>query len=347
MNCATHQDQAAVAFCRTCGKPLCNNCTRDVRGVVYCEACLAARMEGPPPPGTVPVAGFAPVQQAYTPYASVGTPTGAPVPPMVSNSGPNPAVAGILAGFFPFGVGAVYCSQYAKGLAHLVIMSLLIFGASHGGSLDWLFGLSIGFFYVFQIIDAIRTARAVQLGQPIPDPLGLTQTFGVGEKVEASKVPMGAVILIGLGILFLLHTMDVLEFSAEILAALLLILLSAWTFAKRWGMVHSAVTFCHCARCRMQAVMGPAVIFTIGVILLLDSRDVHGLAWERTWPAILLVIGVIKLMQSTASTEGHIAPMPPVMPLTPPPTVPPGSVPPGSVPPPAAQQPPSSETNHV
>ena len=46
MNCATHSDTAAVAFCRTCGKPLCNQCTRDVRGVIYCEACLAARMEG-------------------------------------------------------------------------------------------------------------------------------------------------------------------------------------------------------------------------------------------------------------------------------------------------------------
>ncbi len=55
MNCATHSDTAAVAFCRTCGKPLCNQCTRDVRGVIYCEACLAARMEG-----TVPAAGFVP-----------------------------------------------------------------------------------------------------------------------------------------------------------------------------------------------------------------------------------------------------------------------------------------------
>ena len=54
MNCATHNDVAAVAFCRTCGKPLCNQCTRDVRGVIYCESCLAARMEGmAPAPGFV------------------------------------------------------------------------------------------------------------------------------------------------------------------------------------------------------------------------------------------------------------------------------------------------------
>ena len=44
--------------------------------------------------------------------------------------GPNPALAGILAGFFPIGVGAVYTGQYAKGLSHLVIMVLLILGVS-------------------------------------------------------------------------------------------------------------------------------------------------------------------------------------------------------------------------
>ena len=62
MNCATHSDTAAVAFCRTCGKPLCNQCTRDVRGVIYCESCLAARLEG-----TAPAAGFVPPEQTVYP----------------------------------------------------------------------------------------------------------------------------------------------------------------------------------------------------------------------------------------------------------------------------------------
>ncbi len=52
MNCANHPDVAAVAYCRTCGKPMCANCMRSVNGVIYCESCLAARIEGsvPPPP---------------------------------------------------------------------------------------------------------------------------------------------------------------------------------------------------------------------------------------------------------------------------------------------------------
>ena len=125
MNCANHSDIAAVAFCRTCGKPLCQTCTRDVRGVIYCESCLAARLDG-----TAPAAGFVP--PAQTVY-----PPGGPayVQPGAASSGPNPTVAGILAGFFPIGVGAVYCGQYAKGLSHLVIMVLLILGL--GSDLPW------------------------------------------------------------------------------------------------------------------------------------------------------------------------------------------------------------------
>ena len=56
MNCANHVDAPAVAFCRTCGKPLCSGCARDVRGVIYCEECLASHLSGTmPPPGTAAV----------------------------------------------------------------------------------------------------------------------------------------------------------------------------------------------------------------------------------------------------------------------------------------------------
>src|SRR6478752_8465269 len=101
MNCANHSDQAAVAFCRTCGKPLCNQCTRDVRGVIYCESCLAARMEGtqsapgyvPPQPGSVPPAtGFVPPQTGYQQFMDQGL--GLKVGPGPA-TGPNPALAGI------------------------------------------------------------------------------------------------------------------------------------------------------------------------------------------------------------------------------------------------------------
>ncbi len=297
MNCATHNDIAAVAFCRTCGKPLCGNCTRDVRGVIYCEPCLAARLEG-----TAPAAGFAPPQPVYPAI-------GAPARPL-SGSGPNPAVAGILAGFFPFGVGAVYCSQYAKGLAHLLIFAMLIFASGHAGHWDFVFGIGIAFFYVYQIIDAVRTAHALQAGQPAPDPYGLAQTFSLGEKGESRNIPAVAIILIGLGVLFLLHTMNVFEFGLDRFWPLILIFFGGWMLARQLGLVAGRRFGCTCDRCRMRRVIGPAVILTIGTLFLLQSLDV--VSFDRTWPAILLVIGIVKLLQSSASSVGHVGPFPPV-----------------------------------
>jgi len=331
MNCANHSDQAAVAFCRTCGKPLCNQCTRDVRGVIYCEACLAARMEGTQPaPGYVPAQNVYPPMGASAPYSAV-IPPGQPIPRGV-NSGPNPTVAGILAGFFPFGVGAVYCSQYAKGLSHLVIMVLLIIGVS--SDVPWfvhmVLGIGIAFFYVYQIIDAVRTARALQLGEPTPDPFGLASMFGSGgdgapaEKVESTtKVPVAAAVLIVLGVLFLINT--AFDFSLHRYWPLILIVLGVYLFAKNWGLVGGYRPGCVCERCRTRRLMGPAILVTLGVLFLLDN--ISNIDFGRTWPAILLVIGVVKLVQSNASYTGHVGPLPPGAPCYPPSAPPPPGMP--------------------
>src|SRR6202167_4906192 len=255
MNCANHADASAVAYCRTCGKALCANCTRPVRGVIYCEDCLGAKMETPPPPTAY--------QQVMDQGLGLKVAVG-------SGSGPNPTVAGILAGFFPFGVGAVYTGQYAKGLAHLVVMTLLIAGASasdhpHGEALGIICGLGIAFFYVYQIIDAVRSARAIQTAQPVPDPFGLAATFGGGAKIETSKIPVGAIVLIGIGLLFLLHTMGLTEFGLDRFWPLILIGLGAWLFARNWGL-GTRCSGCQCARCRTRRITGPAILLTIGLL---------------------------------------------------------------------------------
>jgi hypothetical protein len=299
MNCANHTDVSAVAYCRTCGKPLCAQCTRDVRGVIYCENCLAARLEGVQPPAM-------PAAPAYS----------QPLPTPAAQGAPNPALAGILAGFFPFGVGAVYTSQYAKGLAHLVIAVLLIVGASEGGLLSVFCGLGMGFFYIYQIVDSVRSAHAIQAGRPAPDPFGLAQAFGAGEKVDASKIPTGAIVLIGLGALFLMHTMGLFDLDVGRIWPIFLIALGGWLFARSWGLVSSRDR-CYCERCRTRGLMWPTVLITVGFLSLLE--DFTRFDWNRTWPVLILVIGVVMLLRSNASWEGHVqvndpnqAPPPPV-----------------------------------
>lgn len=285
MSCANHPQNPVTAYCRTCGKPLCSSCSRQVMGVIYCENCLAARVSGAP----------------VSPQPYVAGPGGAPR--MQTASGPHPAIAGILAGFFPFGVGAVYCGQYIKGLVHLVIFILLIVGQVNANSpaLHIVLGLSIGAYYFYQLIDAIRCAKALQLGQKAPDPFGLNNMFGTGERVDFSRgVPAGAVILIALGVLFLLHNLGVWFLEMDRIWPVFLIFLGVWLYAKR------RMTPEGCSR----SIAGPAILVTIGVLSLIDNMD--GPGWGRTWPVLLLVIGVLKLME-----RGYLGGQPPTPPTAP------------------------------
>lgn len=88
---------------------------------------------------------------------------------------------------------------------------------------------------------------------------------------------------------------------------------------------------CRCARCRLRGMMAPAVLITLGVLFLLDNLGARG--FHDTWPLLLIVIGIVKVLQYTAPTEGHIweapapvyppayrAAYPPAYPQTPPAT---------------------------
>ena len=64
---------------------------------------------------------------------------------------------------------------------------------------------------------------------------------------------------------------------------------------------------CLCARCRAHGYMGPTVLITLGVLFLLDQMGhANWMEFHFTWPALLIVIGVVKLLEHGASTEGHI-----------------------------------------
>lgn len=97
---------------------------------------------------------------------------------------------------------------------------------------------------------------------------------------------------------------------------------------------------CPCIRCRFNFNLAPAVLVTLGLIALLD-------AWTRintreTWPLLLIVIGAVKIGQSTASAAGHREPALPPLPAMPPP--PPQEATPNASPQGPAQQ--DSQVQH-
>src|SRR5512142_1058102 len=160
--CVKHPDVAASAYCRTCGKGLCSSCARDVRGVVYCEECLAARMEDTMPPrgANVPPPGYGP--------AAAPTGTG------------HPGFAAIL-GFIP-GVGAMYNGQFVKGFIHVLIFATFIWLADNASGI---FGLAIAGWVFYMVFDAYQTAKAIKYGLPLPDPFGINNLAG-GPSHEAA-----------------------------------------------------------------------------------------------------------------------------------------------------------------
>jgi len=191
--CTYHPEAAATAYCRTCGKALCESCKRDVRAVIYCEECIAASLQQP----------------------AAGAKTGRAVPagaPVVTDL-PRPGVAAWL-GLIP-GVGAMYNGQFVKGFIHAIIFIALVFMADNVSDV---FGFAIAFFIFYMAFEAHRTARSRYTGEVVPDPFGInrmTLTPNAGSTapsvVNGGGPPVGAIVLIGLGVLFLLNNLGILH----------------------------------------------------------------------------------------------------------------------------------------
>jgi TM2 domain-containing membrane protein YozV len=120
--------------------------------------------------------------------------------PLAPTAGPSPGIA-LALGFIP-GVGAIYNGQVIKGMVQVLLFGTLIALSNRvGGPFDAIFGLGAAAFYFYMVIDAYQTARARQLGRPAPEWFGLSDL-----KMNA---PIGASLLIGLGVLFLLDNFGI------------------------------------------------------------------------------------------------------------------------------------------
>lgn len=160
MNCANHPEIPVEAYCQQCGKALCSQCVRPVAGVIYCETCLAARLNTPPA-GSYRVH----IDDSNFQYTQAG-----PLPPASSpyTGDAKPGLAAIL-GVIP-GVGAMYNGQFIKAIVHVVVFAILITIISDGHGL---FALFLAAWVFYQIFDAHQTAKARRDGMPLPDPFGL------------------------------------------------------------------------------------------------------------------------------------------------------------------------------
>ena len=122
----------------------------------------------------------------------------------------SPVLAGILSGFFP-GTGALYNGEYLKGVLFIIIFAGLVTMQPHAG--QPFPALLLAGFYIFQIIEAVQSASAINRRASAEAEEAETPS----KAALAVRAPSGSVfwgiILIALGAIFLLANFDVIDYG--------------------------------------------------------------------------------------------------------------------------------------
>jgi hypothetical protein len=175
---STPQQPPVNAYCRACGKGLTADEVVHYQGTIYCREHVP--QTGPNP---------------YT----------APPPAAPASAGTiSPGLAFVL-GFIP-GVGAIYNGQYAKGFLHVLITGV-IFSLTEGrGGMEFFAPFMIPAWFLYMAFEAYHTARKRLLGEPV-DEFSSILPSRAAEGTSAA-VP---VLLIGLGVVLLLHQLELID----------------------------------------------------------------------------------------------------------------------------------------
>jgi hypothetical protein len=62
----------------------------------------------------------------------------------------------------------------------------------------------------------------------------------------------------------------------------------------------------------IRAITGPVILITVGVLFLIDRFTQFG--FHQTWPVLLIVIGILKLLGGRRRRDGYYPPPPPPAP---------------------------------
>ena len=188
MNCQNHPEIPATAYCRTCGKPVCEQCRRDAHGTVFCAEHL------PAPAG------------AASPPAAPGAVPPSAIPASYPRADVSPGLA-LFLGFIP-GVGAIYNGQYVKGLVHAVIFGVIISIIDSGrGGIEVVMSMLLTAWIFYMAFEAQHTAQKRRNGEPVDEYSSVLNFHG------GNNAPVAGIVLVVLGALLLLNTLNLVNFA--------------------------------------------------------------------------------------------------------------------------------------
>jgi len=124
MKCSYHPVVESQNFCITCSKPLCAECSHQIKSKIYCQDCLVQGAEWAAAVKNLRITPDSPKRAA-------------------------------LCSIIP-GMGAVYNSQYLKAITFFAVFAALVI---LGDDVHPVFGLGAFAFLLFTMFDSYRTAE--------------------------------------------------------------------------------------------------------------------------------------------------------------------------------------------
>jgi hypothetical protein len=145
MKCSYHPAAEAQDFCSACNKPLCAECSHQIKSKYYCQDCLVQGAEW-----------AAAVKDLRIP----------------TDSPKRAAVCSLIPG-----MGAVYNNEYLKALTYFAVFAALVVMSDH---IHGIFGFAAFAFIVFTMFDSYRTAEAKARARletgTVPEKAGMDRT---------------------------------------------------------------------------------------------------------------------------------------------------------------------------
>ncbi|MBD3414218.1 MAG: hypothetical protein GF421_07310 [Candidatus Aminicenantes bacterium] len=124
----------------------------------------------------------------------------------------SPALAGLLTFFFPIGTGALYNGQIKKAIFFFLGFSGLVTLQTSGKGQPFL-GLCLAAFYIYQIYDAVHTAKLINLGAAGKSLEKQAEALDeLPEPVQSGSVFWG-IVLMALGCILLLANYRIIDYD--------------------------------------------------------------------------------------------------------------------------------------